>query len=57
VEALVKKLRDNAANPKNFSSYVSVGNESFMTLKFLAEIKDHVLIKNSGKGDLIDLQL
>jgi hypothetical protein len=56
VIALLNKIRENASNPRNFCSYISLIGGLAITDKFLAEIKNKILKDYTGNGDIVDIK-
>jgi hypothetical protein len=56
VIALLNKIRENASNPRNFFSYISLIGGLAITDKFLAEIKNKILKDYTGNGDIVDIK-
>ena len=54
--ALLNKIRENASNPRNFFSYISLIGGLAITDKFLAEIKNKILKDYTGNGDIVDIK-
>ncbi len=54
--ALLNQIRDNAGNPKNFCSYISIIDGYAITNKFFTEIKNKIKKKYSGNGDIVDIK-
>ena len=54
--ALLNKIRENASNPRNFCSYISLIGRLAITEKFLAEIKNKILKDYTGNGDIVDIK-
>jgi len=50
------KIRDNASNPKNFYSYISLTDDYVISDKFFIEIKKKINNKYSGNGEIVDIK-
>lgn len=54
---MLKLLRDNAGNPKNFFSYISTSGDYNISEKFLAEVYANMLDKYNGNGDIVEIRI